>query len=221
MADYNNEIDNLLYEANIDGFSNFTLEEVDPNKGGIGTTSKDKSKELRDSDLKEMGKAEEQAMAECALMDFATPDEIAELAESYGEMEDVSEIFGIAMEKTIVKMSRQDRLKHLTKQAVFTEARRAKDPRFKKLMSLWKMERAIEADLTRIYKSRAQKRAMQQIKNYGSNGIKKVQRSPINNQNQVGKKSVSGAIAQRAVAKSKSMFSNSNKVNVGTATKRR
>lgn len=211
--------DKLIYEQSIEGFSDFVFEDIDPNKGGIGESdSKKKTEEMRQDDLT---KADEAAMAECALMDFATPDEIAELAESYGEMEDVSEIFGVAMEKTIVKMSRQDRLKHLTKQAIFTEARRAKDPRFKKLMSLWKMERAIEADLTRIYKSRAQKRAMQQIKNYGSNGIKKVQRSPINNQNQVGKKSVSGAIAQRAVAKSKSMFSGGNKVNVSTATKRR
>ena len=221
---YGNEktLDDILFEDTVNNFSNFVYEDIDPDKGGIGESNeKKKTEDMRQKDLKELTKADESAFAACALMDFATPDEIGELAESYSEMEDVSEIFGIAMEKTIVKMSRQDRLKHLTKQAVFTEARRAKDPRFKKLMSLWKMERAIEADLTRIYKARAQRRAFQQIKNYGSNGIKKVPRAPINNQNQVGKKSVSGKIAQRAVAKSKNMFSNSNKASVGTATKRR
>ena len=180
------------------------------------------SKESVDPKLDEkLNKAEESAMAACALMDFLAPTEISELAESASEMEETGEILGVAMEKTIIRMDKKARLKHLSKQAVFTEARKANDPKFKKLLTLWKMERAIEAELQKKYKSRADKRAKEQIKAYSSNGIKKIQKSPINSQTDVGKGKISTHVAARAVAQSKKMFSGSNKAHVGSATGRK
>lgn len=163
------------------------------------TSTEDAAKEQN------VNKAEESALNACALLDYATSEEIAQCAESADEQAAVSELMGIAMEKTIVRLDRKARMKHLTKAATIQAARKAGDPKFKKLMTLWKMERAIEKYFEKKYHTAGMKVAKEKIKNYSANGVKKI---PPKSDKVVGKGHVASKIAQRAVSQSKQMFGN-------------
>lgn len=148
--------------------------------------------------------AEEAFIAAMLLREFASPAELEELAESYDDMAEISDDMGIAMERTIVRLDRGARLRHLRKANTLTLARKANHAKFRKLMTIWKIERQLEGELDRIYGNKASQLARQQIKNYAANGIKKIKKAyPAT---AVGKGRVSSNIAQRAVAKTKKMF---------------
>lgn len=148
---------------------------------------------------------EESTFAALFLNEFATPDEIQAMAESYDEMATLSENMGVAMEKVIVKMDKKSRLTHLQKAAVFKLANAANDPKYRKLLTLWKQERQIEAYLSKKYASKASKIAKAKIKNYTATGLKKVAGDP---KKEVGKGKIADKVAARAVEQTKKSFSN-------------
>ena len=148
---------------------------------------------------------EEATFAALFLNEFATPDEIQAMAESYDEMAALSENMGVAMEKVIVKMDKKSRLTHLQKAAVFKLANAANDPKYRKLLTLWKQERQIEAYLNKKYASKASKIAKAKIKNYTATGLKKVAGDP---KKEVGKGKIADKVAARAVEQTKKSFSN-------------
>ena len=148
---------------------------------------------------------EESTFAALFLNEFATPDEIQAMAESYDEMATLSENMGVAMEKVIVKMDKKSRLSHLQKAAVFKLANAANDPKYRKLLTLWKQERQIEAYLSKKYASKASKIAKAKIKNYTATGLKKVAGDP---KKEVGKGKIADKVAARAVEQTKKSFSN-------------
>lgn len=148
---------------------------------------------------------EESTFAALFLNEFATPDEIQAMAESYDEMAALSENMGVAMEKVIVKMDKKSRLTHLQKAAVFKLANAANDPKYRKLLTLWKQERQIEAYLSKKYASKASKIAKAKIKNYTATGLKKVAGDP---KKEVGKGKIADKVAARAVEQTKKSFSN-------------
>lgn len=148
---------------------------------------------------------EESTFAALFLNEFATPDEIQAMAESYDEMATLSENMGVAMEKVIVKMDKKSRLTHLQKAAVFKLANASNDPKYRKLLTLWKQERQIEAYLNKKYASKASKIAKAKIKNYTATGLKKVAGDP---KKEVGKGKIADKVAARAVEQTKKSFSN-------------
>lgn len=148
---------------------------------------------------------EESTFAALFLNEFATPDEIQAMAESYDEMATLSENMGVAMEKVIVKMDKKSRLTHLQKAAVFKLANAANDSKYRKLLTLWKQERQIEAYLSKKYASKASKIAKAKIKNYTATGLKKVAGDP---KKEVGKGKIADKVAARAVEQTKKSFSN-------------
>lgn len=151
-----------------------------------------------------LDQAEEALAAAMLVRDLATSDELAELAEDLTAMGEVSDAAQIAMERTIVRLDRDARFRHLRKANTLSLARKANHPKFRKLMTIWKIERQLEGELDQIYRTKATSLARQQIKNYAANGKKKIQR--VNPSNEVGKGRVSGKIAQRAVNATKGKF---------------
>jgi hypothetical protein len=158
-----------------------------------------------DEDAEDDDEVEEATFAALFLNEFATPDEIQAMAESYDEMATLSENMGVAMEKVIVKMDKKSRLTHLQKAAVFKLANAANDPKYRKLLTLWKQERQIEAYLNKKYASKASKIAKAKIKNYTATGLKKVAGDP---KKEVGKGKIADKVAARAVEQTKKSFSN-------------
>ena len=154
-----------------------------------------------------ISQAEESFVAACALADLTTVDERADLVTSLEDMQAMGDMMGIAMERTIVRLDRKSRFNHLIKANTLNLARKDNHPKYKKLLTLWKMERAIEGDLDRIYRTKSTAMAKQQIKNYAANGIKRIPKQ--NSSTIVGKKKVSGKVAQRAKASADRFFSKS------------
>jgi uncharacterized membrane-anchored protein YjiN (DUF445 family) len=140
--------------------------------------------------------AESAVFAAAALQDLASSAEINELAASTEAMDDISDMMGIAMERTIVKLDRNARFKHLRKAITLHLARKEMHPKYKKLLTIWKMERALEGDLDKIYRNKATQLAKQQIKNYAANGVKRIPKAYP--ETAVGKGKPSTAVAQRA-----------------------
>ena len=189
--------------------------EMDLNQADIDSTMEELEAELeakeKEDEEDELDSSEE-ALASAALMDLASESDIEELAASEESMQDVSEMMGVAMERTIVRLDRKARLKHLTKQAELDQARANNDPNYKKLMKLWMMERALEKKIHQCWSSKAKVVASKKIRDYASNGKKIAKPNPST---VAFKGKVSGRVAQNAVNKSKSMFSKSSKVTAG------
>jgi hypothetical protein len=148
--------------------------------------------------------AEESICANAYLMDIASQDEICDIAESYDEMDNISELMGMAMETSIVRLDRKSRLKHLRKANVLNLARKSNNAKYKKLLTIWKMERSLESDLDRIYRNKATQLAKHQIKNYAANGVKRIPKAYP--ETVVGKGKPSTAVAQRAKHQADKMF---------------
>lgn len=155
----------------------------------------------------------EAALANAAFMDLATEEDYHELAESTTDMQDLSEVFGVAMERTIVRLDRNSRLRHINKQAQLNLARQNNDPNYRKLLKVWEMERALEAKIAARWGSKAKNIANTKIRDYASNGQRKF--SKPNSSTVAYKGKVSSRVAQRAVSQSKRMFSNSNRKTAG------
>ena len=167
--------------------------------------AEDDDEEDEEEDDDDEDEVEESTFAALFLNEFATPDEIQAMAESYDEMATLSENMGVAMEKVIVKMDKKSRLTHLQKAAVFKLANASNDPKYRKLLTLWKQERQIEAYLNKKYASKASKIAKAKIKNYTATGLKKVAGDP---KKEVGKGKIADKVAARAVEQTKKSFSN-------------
>ena len=79
-------------------------------------------------------------------------------------LEDSSEVNSamrddILLERTIVRMDKYAKLNRNQKIAVFTIAKERKDPKFKKLLTIWRIERFLEAELMKKYGNEGMRRA--------------------------------------------------------------
>ena len=92
-------------------------------------------------------------MSEEELLEAFGDDEAIKIAVEEGFLTEA------AVKRYIVKLDKQKRMNQATKMAVFKIARDKKDPKMKKLMWVWKMERQLEDELYKKYKSEATKRA--------------------------------------------------------------
>ena len=153
----------------------------------------------------------EESLANAALLDCASPDEIADCAESYDEVQGLSETFGVAMEKTITRLDRKARFRHLSKQGELNIARKMNDPNYKKLMKIWAMERELEKRIHQRWGSKGEKIARTKIRDYAANG-KRINKPNPSTVSFKGK--VSSRVAAKAVASSKKMFSGTNHTTV-------
>ena len=112
---------------------------------------------------------------EAAMREGLTEEELSMFLESQTETSAaINE--NILMEKTIVRLDKKAKLSKAQKMAIFTIAKEKKDPKYKKLVTVWKMERFLEAYLTKKYGNEAlrrAKKAMAKSKNSTSGMVKK------------------------------------------------
>ena len=113
---------------------------------------------VKSEDIFGMTKQDEQLITEAVLCDVLSKSELQELTETADVCNELKDL-GVVTEKTIVRLDKKAKLSRAFKTAVFTIAREKKDPKFKKLLTVWKMERALEAYLMKKYQAEATKRA--------------------------------------------------------------
>lgn len=101
-------------------------------------------------------------IGEAILREGLTEDELKAFTESRVDT-DIAREENIVMEKTIVRLDKKARLSHAQKIAVFTIAREKNDPKFKKLITIWRMERQLENYLFKKYGNQALARAKKTV----------------------------------------------------------
>lgn len=82
----------------------------------------------------------------------------------------------VLTERTIVRLDKNARISQAQKMAVFTIAKEKNDPKFKKLLTVWRMERFLESELFKKYGNEGLRRAKKTVNNASkakSNIIKK------------------------------------------------
>lgn len=99
---------------------------------------------------------------EAFLKEAFTEEEMSMFLENSTEVDDAISN-DILMEKTIVRLDKKAKLSKATKMAVFTIAKEKNDPKFKKLLTVWKMERYLEAELVKKYGNEAARRAKKTV----------------------------------------------------------
>lgn len=114
-------------------------------------------------------------IVECALLDTFSNEEIEALTENtYDLGKAVNE--DILVERSIVRLDKQAKKNKAYKMAIFQIAKEKGDRDFKKLLTLWKLERFIEAKLEKRYAAQAKqlaKQAMKKSKNTKSKAVGK------------------------------------------------
>lgn len=138
-----------------------------------------------------------QLIAEQYLIDICSNGELNELVASKEDYNLLTKDTDILTERSIVKLDKKAKLSRAFKAAVFTIAREKKDRDFKKLLTLWRMERVLETKLIKRYKTEAAKRAKQSVAK-----VNRAASSPS------GRKS---KVVKSAVAKARSQFSGSSR----------
>ena len=96
------------------------------------------------------------------MMEGLSDDELSAFLENQTEV-DAALSDNVLLEKTIVRLDKKAKLSKAHKMAIFTLAKEKKDPKFKKLLTVWKMERNLEAYLTKKYGNEALRRAKKAV----------------------------------------------------------
>ena len=101
-------------------------------------------------------------ITEASILENTSEEELEQFLSSSLETE-VAVQEGVLMEKSIVRLDKNARINHAQKIAVFTIAKEKNDPKFKKLVTVWRMERALEAELFRKYGNEGLRRAKKAV----------------------------------------------------------
>lgn len=101
---------------------------------------------------------------EAAIMDVMTNEDIEVALENTLDV-DMAVNQEIVQERTIVRLDKKAKKSKAEKMAIFTIAREKKDPDFKKLLTVWKLERFLEAKLEKKYASKAKMKAKEALRN--------------------------------------------------------
>lgn len=105
----------------------------------------------------------EALVMESIMLDFYSSEELETILEnSYDINRAVNE--ELLLERSIVRLDKAAKKKKAEKMAIFQVAKQKGDRDFKKLMTLWKLERFIEAKLTKRYAAQAKTLAKETMK---------------------------------------------------------
>ena len=102
-------------------------------------------------------------ITEAAMLDALTEEELEAFLESSS---DVNAMLRqeVLMEKSIVRLDKKAKLSRAHKMAIFTMAKEKNDRDYKKLITIWRMERVLEAKLFKKYSNQAMTRAKASLK---------------------------------------------------------
>ena len=115
----------------------------------------------------------EALILEGALMDLGTEELQAMLEDTTDVATAIAE--DVVLERTIVRLDKQARLNKARKMAIFAVAKEKNDPKFKKLLTVWKWERYLETFLDKKYGNEAMRRAKKTVANKAGSKSKLVQ----------------------------------------------
>lgn len=113
---------------------------------------------------------------EAAILDQTSPEELQAFLENHTDV-NAAIRDEVLVERTIVRLDKTARINQAHKVAVFTVAREKNDPMFKKLLTVWRMERFLEDKLVKKYGNEGMRRARKSVTksmNSRSNLVKKV-----------------------------------------------
>lgn len=113
---------------------------------------------------------------ECAILDTYSNEELEAIVENtYDIGKAVNEEY--IEERTIVRLDKAAKKNKAEKMAVFQIAKQKKDRDFKKLLTIWKLERFLEAKLEKRYSAQAKTLAKQSLKNAAQSKSKTVNKA--------------------------------------------
>lgn len=104
------------------------------------------------------------SVMEAVMLENLSAEELSVFLENQSEVDAALEE-GVLLEKTIVKLDKHAKLSRAYKAAIFKIAKEKGDPKFKKLLTIWKTERALEAYLEQKYGAIAMRDAKQTVRN--------------------------------------------------------
>lgn len=111
-----------------------------------------------------------QMINESLINSFLTEDEQYALLESHRETNELVEA-EVVTEKTLVRLDKNARINQVQKMSVFTIAKEKNDPLFKKLLTVWRIEKNLENKLFKKYGTEGLRRAKKTVQqNYRQKG---------------------------------------------------
>lgn len=119
---------------------------------------------------------DEVALMEAVLMDGLSSEELEAFLESADEVNDAIE-GEVLLERSIVKLDKFAKLSRAKRIAIYNIARRKKDPKMKKLVTLWKMEARIQKYLIKKYGNEAGKEAKHMVNKKSITNSKSVKKA--------------------------------------------
>lgn len=143
-------------DAEVDGEDDKPEAEVPADIEGYFSKVDDDSTEEKEEEMKIL-------LTPVLLGETLTEGEIEEFRESMDSELAIQD--GYVTERTIVRMDKAAKKSQLQKVATIAIAREKKDPLYKKLALVWKMERRLENLIAKKYKSQAQQRVTKYLQN--------------------------------------------------------
>ena len=143
-------------DAEVDGEDDKPEAEVPADIEGYFSKVDDDSTEEKEEEMKIL-------LTPVLLGETLTEGEIEEFRESMDSELAIQD--GYVTERTIVRMDKVAKKSQLQKVATIAIAREKKDPLYKKLALVWKMERRLENLIAKKYKSQAQQRVTKYLQN--------------------------------------------------------
>ena len=114
-------------------------------------------------------------IVESAMLETLSVEDLDVFMESVDEQQNAQQE-EVLVERSIVRLDKQAKLTQAQKTAVFTIAKEKNDPMMKKLITVWRIERALEEKLLRKYGNEGMRRAraaMDKAGNSKSSVVKK------------------------------------------------
>ena len=93
-------------------------------------------------------------MVEALILEHSTPEELREFLSNSSETKDAIKN-EILTERTIVRLDKKARFSRGLKMECFAIAKKKKDPKFLKLLTIWRMERMLEEYIVKKYSNQA------------------------------------------------------------------
>lgn len=120
-----------------------------------------------------ISKSDSTLITEAVLLEGLSSEEAASICEDTRFTDELIRS-DIVTEKTIIKLDKKAKLKGATRTAVYTIARQRKDPKFKKLLTLWRMESQIEKELYKKYHNEALLKAKKSLSSKSTSSLPSV-----------------------------------------------
>lgn len=152
-----------VYEEGLEGDDTITVKDIEDASDDDIDDDEGYIKKIDDEASQRIDDTIKNVATPLIVQDMLDEEEIAVLKESVDGDIAIDESY--LTERSIVRLDKSAKRSQLIKVAVLAIAKEKNDPLYKKLVTLWKMERRIEKALYKKYESQAKSRAQKYINN--------------------------------------------------------